>query len=137
MILYYHAAQSNQSRIFATWLMLTTKAVTKYFPESEEQQCRLWVQSTKEQDKNTHINTVNSPQTRTRDICIKIKNIKQLMNIDQRGKFPIKSNQGNRYIMVLCKIDGKLIMVKPMKYRTSGKMCKAYGRLMQHCKAVA
>ena len=40
------------------------------------------------------------------------------------------SSQGNRYIIGLCKTDGNLILVEPMKNRTSSKMCKAYNNLM-------
>ena len=36
--------------------------------------------------------------------------------------------------MVLCKTDGNLILVKPMKNRISGKMCKAYNNLMNRIK---
>ena len=32
--------------------------------------------------------------------------------------------------MVLCETDENLILIEPMKNRTSGKMCKAYKKLM-------
>ena len=32
--------------------------------------------------------------------------------------------------MILCKTDGNLILIEPTKNRTSGKMCKAYNKLM-------
>ena len=57
--------------------------------------------------------------------------MKHVMYTDQTRQFPVVSSQGNKYIMVLCKTDGNLILVKPMKNRTSGKICKAYEKLMQ------
>ena len=96
---------------FATWPMLTTKAVEKYFLESEETQKehmqQQWqgVQLTKEQDDRTNMHTVHSTQFRTRDIHVKKKDMKQLMYTDKTGQIPVVSSQGNRYIMVLCNIS--------------------------------
>ena len=55
----------------------------------------------------------------------------QVMYTDQTSKFPVVASQGNQYIIFLCKIDGNLILVKPLKSRMSGEMCKAHNRLMQ------
>ena len=52
------------------------------------------------------------------------------MYIDQT-KYLMVSSQGNRYIMVFYKKDRNLILVEPMKTRTSGEMCWAYNKLMQ------
>ena len=53
------------------------------------------------------------------------------MCTDKARQFPVLSSQGNRYIMVLCQIDGNFTLVEWMKNGTSGEMCKAYDRLMQ------
>ena len=52
------------------------------------------------------------------------------MYTNQTGKFPVVSSQGNWYLMVLCKTDGNLILIKPMKNRISGETCQAYEKLM-------
>ena len=65
------------------------------------------------------------------DISVNIEDMKQIMYTDQRGQFPIVSSQGNRYIMVLCETDGNLILVEPMKNRTSSEMSRTYKKLMQ------
>ena len=70
------------------------------------------------------------PQPRVQEAQVKIEDIKHIMYTNQAGQFLVMSSQGNRFIMVLCKTDGNLIMVEPMKNRTSGKMCKAYNTLI-------
>ena len=53
------------------------------------------------------------------------------MYTNQTRQVPVVSSQRNRYIMMLCETDGNLILVEPMKNRTSGEMYKAYEKLMQ------
>ncbi len=47
------------------------------------------------------------------------------MYTDQPGRFPATSNKGNKYIIVLVKIDGNYIDAEPMKSKTEGAMIKA------------
>ncbi|KAL7544565.1 hypothetical protein ACHAWF_007943 [Thalassiosira exigua] len=56
------------------------------------------------------------------------------MYTDQTGAFPVQSRRGNRYVMILCKIDNNVIMSEPMKNRTSGTMVEAYRALMKRLK---
>ena len=44
----------------------------------------------------------------------------------QTGGFPILSNQGNKYVMILYKYDCNTILVKPMKSRTISEILRAY-----------
>ena len=50
---------------------------------------------------------------------------------DQNGKFLVMSNLGNWYIIILYERDGSLILVKPMKTKSSGEMNRAYNKFMQ------
>ena len=109
IIRYYHATAGFPMK--ATWL----KAI----------------QSTKATEEKQETHLVIKPQSQLREISIYIEDMKHIMYTDQKGQFPGMSSQGNRYIMVLCKTDGSLILVKPMKNRTLGEMCKAYKKLMQ------
>ena len=54
------------------------------------------------------------------DVLIEVYEPKDTMYIDQTGKFPHISIQGNRYMMVLAHIDSYSIWVEPMKNRTEG-----------------
>ena len=53
---------------------------------------------------------------------ITTNNIKNIMYMDQTGKFPVVSSQGNRYIMVMYEKGNNLILVEPIKTIASGKM---------------
>jgi hypothetical protein len=49
------------------------------------------------------------------DIYIKIYNATETMHCDQTGHFSTTSSRGNKYIMVLVKVDGNYIDTEPMK----------------------
>ena len=96
--------------------------MNKHSPESKEtykehmRQQRQGVQSTKDNKKE-------------QDTYLQVWYMKQIMYTDQPGAFPIRSNQGNRYLIILCKIDSNAILAETMKNGTSGKMMKAYKKL--------
>ena len=56
------------------------------------------------------------------------------MYTDQTGAFPIISKKGNKYIMILCKIDNNVILSEAMRNRSSGRIFCAYLILMQGLK---
>ena len=51
------------------------------------------------------------------------------MHTNQTGRFPATSSRGNKYVMVLVKVDGNFIDAEPMKNRSEGAMIKAYQAL--------
>ncbi len=53
---------------------------------------------------------------------------------DQTGKFPTCSQQGNKYIMVMVKINSNAILVEPMKSRKDEEMIRAYNALLLQLK---
>ena len=60
----------------------------------------------------------------------------QKMYTDQTGQFPTKSSRGYQYILVLLvELDSDVIMVTPMKYRTSKEMIRAYQVVVDRLKA--
>jgi len=126
---------------YATWPGITSTAVRKHFPESDETQKehmkrrRQGVRSTKvlesipeEEDRATE--TKDSPKPpkpkKMIDVYIKIHMTSETMYTDQPGRFPATSSSGNQYIMVLVEIDGNYIDAEPMKNRSAGSMIKAY-----------
>jgi hypothetical protein len=60
------------------------------------------------------------------DIYIKIYNATETMNSDQTRCFPTTSSRGNKYIMVIVKVDGNYIDAEPMKNKSEGAMMIAY-----------
>jgi hypothetical protein len=53
---------------------------------------------------------------------------------DQTGQFPKRSQSGNKYIMVLVKIDSNAILVEPMRSRKDAEMIRAYNALVLRLK---
>ena len=115
---------------YITWPGLTTTAVRKHFPESDETQQghmkrqRQGVRSTKKHTDDEQRTT--STTKKQNDIYIKVHNVTETMHTDQTGRFPATSSKGNQYIMVLVEVDGNYIDAEPMKNRTEGSIIKAY-----------
>ncbi len=61
-----------------------------------------------------------------KDIYIKIYNATETMHSNQTSCFPATSSRGNKYIMVLVKVDRNYINAEPMKNKLEGSMIKAY-----------
>jgi hypothetical protein len=53
---------------------------------------------------------------------------------NQIGQFPTQSLDGNKYIMVMVKINSITILVEPMKNRKDAKMIRAYNTLLLQLK---
>ena len=52
----------------------------------------------------------------------------------QTGQFPIRSQRGNKYIMVMVEIDSNTILVEPMKSRKDEEMIRVYNALLLRLK---
>jgi len=115
---------------YVTWPGLTTTAVRKHFPDSDETQQghmkkqRQGVRSTKEVVEDTKSQQLTAKKMH--DVYIKIHNVTETMYTDQTGRFPATSTRGNQYIMVLVEVDGNYIDAEPMKNKTEGSIIKAY-----------
>ena len=127
---------------YATWPNLTAKAVTKHFPESDETQqgymrsIKQDIRLTKTKKKHMVVPQANGtqltiPLKKHHDICMNIEESKETIYTDQTGAFPTRSKSGNRYIMIMCEMNGNAIMSEPMNNRTSGEIVKAYQKLIK------
>jgi hypothetical protein len=87
------------------------------------------MQSTKE--KSAPLETCDTSQlcgkTQTYMVC-------KTMFSDQTGHFPMQSQQGNKYIMVMVEININAILVEPMKSRKDEEMIQAYNALLLRLK---
>ena len=50
-----------------------------------------------------------------RDVYTKVYDVRNTVFSDQTGKFPTRSQRGNKYVIVMVDIDRNGILVKPMK----------------------
>jgi len=100
------------------WPMLTERNVNKYYPETSEtpkghmNQTRKNVRSTKA--KRTPLETCDTLQLhskKVRDIYTTMYDIRETMFLDQTGQFLMRLQSGNKYIMVLVKINSNAICV--------------------------
>jgi hypothetical protein len=53
---------------------------------------------------------------------------------DQTCQFPTRSQQGNKYIMVMVEINSNVILVEPMKSSKDEEMIRAYNALLLRLK---
>jgi hypothetical protein len=106
---------------YVGWPMLTECSVQKYYPEATKtakghlNQTRKKVCSTKE--KPAPLETCNTSQLhgkKVRDVYTKTYKIRKTMFSNQMDQFPMQSQQGNKYIMVMVEINSNTILIKPM-----------------------
>ena len=101
--------------------MLIAVAMAKHFLESPKMQkghmqssTRHAIQTRQRKKDGAHI--VHLPPHRFKEVSVSIEDMK------------------NRKIIHHGNVHRNLILVKPMKTRTSGEMCMAYNKIMQHLK---
>ncbi len=121
--------------------MLNERNVQKYYPETIEtakdhlNQTRKKVRSTKA--KSAPLETCDTSQLqdkKVRDVYTKTYMVRETMFSDQTGQFPMHSQQGNKYIMVMVEINSNTILVEPMKSRKDEEMIRAYNALLLRLK---
>jgi hypothetical protein len=155
VIAWYHAAagyptkatwlKAIEAGFFATWPLLTAKAVKKHYPETEEtpkghmKRVKSGVRSTKAQlEEPLEIQTAEAVlkelRKKHRDVFVQIKDVTEMVYSNQTGRFPVISSQGHKYIMVLIEVDGNYISVEPMKSREASEMIRAYNAIMDRLK---
>ena len=130
-------AQSSQSRELCRLAMLTERNVQKYYPNTTEttkrhlNQMRKNVCSTKE--KPWAFETCNTSRLRSkkvRNVYTKTYNVHETMFSNQTGQFPVRSQRGNKYIMMMVEIHSNAILVEPMKSCKDTEMIQAYNALL-------
>ena len=127
---------------YATLPYLSIETVRIYYPESNKM-AQGHIKSVKEGIRSTKVKApplkvklekgeeLIRPLIKHNDVCIKVKEAKETMYIDQTEVFPIRSRKDNRYIMILVKIDKNIIISEPTQSRTSGELTTAYKALMK------
>jgi hypothetical protein len=99
------------------WPMLNEHNVQKYYPETIEtarghlNQTRKNMRSAKA--KTAPLETCDTSQLHGKKVCdvyTKTYMVRKTMFSDQTGQFPTRSQQGNKYIMVMVEIDSNAIL---------------------------
>ena len=146
-----------KNKQFAAWPGLSLDAVRKHFPDSEEthkghgRRTPSGLRSTKPTTPaplnvddevfgfDAGATEPARPRSKEKAIFYRVLDLadEATMKIwtDQTGRFPKKSQRGNQYIMVLTESDSDVILVEPMKNRTSGEMIRAYQTLIDRLHA--
>ena len=115
------------------WPMVTTKNVTKYYPDTREtpkgrlNQTRKNARSTKPALLTLEISDATSLRgKKQRDVFTKVYDVRETIFSDQTGQFLKKSQRGNKYLMVMVEIDSNAILVEPLKSRKDAELTRAY-----------
>ena len=125
-----------QAGFFTTWPGLTTELVEKHIDKSPAivkvhlRQIYQNIRSTKTANKilslpSKPVMTIPSHEKfRANIVSIKIVEIEGKVFTDRRGRFPVASNKGNKYSMVLFDNDSNTILATPMKSRSQEKIVR-------------
>ena len=125
---------------FSSWPGLTTAAINKYLPQSIHtamghlDQERKNLRSTKsDQTTEDPFETV-SPAMRTHDVYAHVQ--QNHIYSDQTGKFPVQSNRGHNYIMIIYDYDTNSIHAEPIKNRSTAELTAAYSNIQKHLQQI-
>lgn len=143
VVAWYHAATGYPTKItwlaainagfFATWPLLTAKAVRKHFPESDEvakghmRRVKSGVRSTKAQvQEHPEIKEAEATLAQLRkkhnDVYVQVRLASEMTYTDQTGRFPVVGAGGYKYIMVLLELDGNYIAMEPTKSKETDEL---------------
>ena len=67
---------------------------------------------------------------KVQNVFTQVYDIHETVFSNQTSRFPTGSQCGNKYIMVMVKIDSNAILVKPINSRSNHKLARAHGVLM-------
>jgi hypothetical protein len=122
---------------FVGWPLLTEKNIARYYPDTVEMQkghmnlARKNVRSTKCQRQPFEVASVASLQgKKERDIFTSVYNVREAIFSDQTGQFPTRSQRGNKYVMVMVKVDSNAILLEPLKSRHDHELMRANDTLV-------
>ena len=116
--------QKRPSGLRSTKVKMPAKGITNHDFESDSE----------ENDNKNSEEPAIRPRKKHRDIFVRVIDLQdefqEKIYTDQTGKFPVRSSQGNQYLMIMCEMDSDAILFEPMRDRTAGEMVKIYQRLV-------
>ena len=124
-----------KARNYSSWPGLTYANASKYFPISVESvkghltQSRQGVRSTRPKTRTDHDPVPREPMTKSQELFIRTDPISKLYT-DDMGCFPIRSRQGNNFIMLTYHVDTNIILVEPFASRHDRHRLASANRIM-------
>ena len=118
---------------FSTWPGVTKEAINKFLPKSIHTSMGHLDQERKNlRSTRREINTVDTIKSipskdRTHEVYTKIQ--QNHVYSDQTGRFPVQSNRGHNYIMILYDYDTNSIHAEPLKNRSTSELTNAYSKI--------
>ena len=136
--------KSVKAENFALWLGLAYQNLAKSCPISNEileghmVPVLQWICSTKTNPqrihfKRTEATSIPRDTTPSHEMNIRVKHISKLYTGDT-GRFPVRSQSGNQYIIIVYHCDSSSIITAPFKSFADKHRLLAYGAIMQHIK---
>jgi hypothetical protein len=131
--------RATKAGYFASWPGLTPELVTQHLPKSiasvkgHLDQQRKNVRSTKPTPIKLSLeSSFERLDQRTNVVLANIFKPTGQIYTDLPGRFPICSNRGNQYIVVLYDYDSNAILAEPMKNCTDHEMVRAFKHLLAY-----
>jgi len=123
---------------YVGWPMLNERTVPKYYPKTIKtvkghlSQMRKNVCSTKA--KTAPLETCDTSHLHGKKVCdvyTETYMVHETMFSDQTGQFPMRSQRGNKYIMVMVEINSNAILVEPIATAEASRHCSQEARPRQ------
>jgi hypothetical protein len=130
---------------FKSWPTLTAPDVYKHLPKSlatamgHMDQQRKNLRSTKhkhsKQQNEDDINDSNPPSDDITNMAyanvVELSDVEGKSYSDLTGRFPVQSELGNLYVLVLYAVDANAILVEPLKNRSDAEQLRAYRAIIK------
>ena len=121
--------QKRPSGLRSTKVKMPAKGIANHNFESNSEE---------DDDENSEEPAIR-PRKKHRDIFVRVidlqDELREKIHTDQTGKFPVRSSQGNQYLMIMCEMDSDTILFELIRDRTAGGMVKTYQRLVDRLNA--
>ena len=137
---------------YTGWPLITVQNVQKCYPVTTDtpkghmnQTCKnICSTKTKPHQQSTHLHSTTLEEynntyfrgKKERDVYTKLYEVRDTLFSYQTGKFPTRSRQGNKCVMVMVEIENSGILVEPMKSRKYAEILRAYAAIMKRLHVV-
>lgn len=124
------------TRNFVDWSLLTKKNILKYYLEADVTM-KGHMYQTRKNLQSTKCKPLLFEQAHIASLCGKkiqdvFTAVYDVLLTDQTGKFPTRLHCGNKYVMVMVKIDSNVILLELLKRRKDPELICEYDSFIKH-----